>query len=194
MSGSKLTERYTTDQIEAELKRVRYKRGYRWALRSTVYTLLIAAAIAVLVATLWMPVLRIYGSSMTPTLNNDEIVLTVKSGTFERGDICAFYYNNKLLVKRIIGCPGDWINIDEDGTVYINGEPYDEPYVKEKALGDCDIELPFQVPEERYFVMGDDRPVSVDSRSTAIGAVAVDQIIGKIVFRLWPLSSAGAVH
>ena len=193
MSSSKPTERYTVAQIEQELKRVRYKRGYRWALRSTVYTLLIAAAIAVLVATLWMPVLRIYGSSMTPTLNNDEIVLTVKSGTFERGDICAFYYNNKLLVKRIVGCPGDWINIDEDGSVFINGEPYDEPYVKEKALGDCNIELPFQVPEERYFVMGDDRPVSVDSRSTAIGAVAVDQIIGKIVFRLWPLNAAGPV-
>lgn len=194
MTTAERPQRYTPAQIEDEIKRVRYRRGYRWALRSTLYTLLIAAAIAVLVATLWMPVLRIYGSSMTPTLNNDEVVVTVKSGSFERGDICAFYYNNKLLVKRIIGCPGDWINIGEDGTVFINGEPFDEPYVKEKALGDCTVELPFQVPEERYFVMGDDRPISLDSRSSAIGAVAVDQIIGKIVYRLWPVSAMGPVH
>ncbi|MBQ6335884.1 MAG: signal peptidase I [Ruminococcus sp.] len=187
-------QRYTTEEIAEELGRVRYKGGYRWALRSTIYTLVIAAALAVLVATLWMPVLRIYGSSMTPTLMNNEIVLSVKGGEFKRGDICAMYYNNKVLVKRIVGCPGEWVNIDKDGNVFINGTLLDEPYVQEKALGDCDIELPFQVPEDHYFVMGDDRPVSVDSRHESIGAVAVDQIIGKIMCRLWPLDKIGTVE
>lgn len=186
--------RYTTEEIAEELGRVRYKGGYRWALRSTIYTLVIAAALAVLVATLWMPVLRIYGSSMTPTLMNNEIVLSVKGGEFKRGDICAMYYNNKVLVKRIVGCPGEWVNIDKDGNVFINGTLLDEPYVQEKALGDCDIELPFQVPEDHYFVMGDDRPISVDSRHESIGAVAVDQIIGKIMCRLWPLDKIGTVE
>ena len=187
-------QRYTTEEIAEELGRVRYKGGYRWALRSTIYTLVIAAALAVLVATLWMPVLRIYGSSMTPTLMNNEIVLSVKGGEFKRGDICAMYYNNKVLVKRIVGCPGEWVNIDKDGNVFINGTLLDEPYVQEKALGDCDIELPFQVPEDHYFVMGDDRPVSVDSRHESIGAVAVDQIIGKIMCRLWPVDKIGTVE
>lgn len=186
--------RYTTEEIAEELGRVRYKGGYRWALRSTIYTLVIAAALAVLVATLWMPVLRIYGSSMTPTLMNNEIVLSVKGGEFKRGDICAMYYNNKVLVKRIVGCPGEWVNIDKDGNVFINGTLLNEPYVQEKALGDCDIELPFQVPEDHYFVMGDDRPISVDSRHESIGAVAVDQIIGKIMCRLWPLDKIGTVE
>lgn len=186
--------RYSTKEISEELNRVRYRGGYHWALRSTIYTLVIAAALAVLVATLWMPVLRIYGSSMTPTLRNNEVVLSVKGGEFKRGDICAMYYNNKVLVKRIIGCPGDWVNIDTDGNVYINGELLDEPYVGEKALGECTVELPFQVPEEKYFVMGDDRPISLDSRSEAIGAVAVDQIIGKIICRLWPLDKLGTVQ
>lgn len=186
--------RYSTKEISEELSRVRYRSGYRWALRSTAYTLVIAAALAALVATLWTPVLRIYGSSMTPTLRNDEIVLSVKGGEFSRGDICAMYYNNKVLVKRIIGCPGDWVNIDNDGNVYINGEMLDEPYVQEKALGECSVELPFQVPEEKYFVMGDDRPISLDSRSEAIGAVAVDQIIGKIMCRVWPLDKFGTVE
>lgn len=186
--------RYTTEEIAEELGRVRYKGGYRWALRSTIYTIVIAAALAVLVATLWMPVLRIYGSSMTPTLMNNEIVLSVKGGEFKRGDICAMYYNNKVLVKRIVGCPGEWVNIDKDGNVFINGTLLDEPYVQEKALGDCDIELPFQVPEDHYFVMGDDRPISVDSRHESIGAVAVDQIIGKIMCRLWPLDKIGTVE
>ena len=188
------TPRYSTEEISKELKRVRYRSGYRWALRSTIYTLLIAAALAVLVATLWMPVLRIYGNSMTPTLENGEIVVSVKDGEFKAGEICALYYNNKLLVKRIIGCPGDWVNIDRDGNVYINGELLDEPYVKDKALGDCTVEMPFQVPEERYFVMGDDRAISLDSRNAAIGAVSVDQIVGRILYRVWPINKLGEVH
>ncbi len=178
-------------QLEAELKRVQYRRRYRTVFRSTVYTLITVAAIAVLVATLWLPVLQIYGSSMTPTLSDGNIVVSVKSGDFKTGDIIAFYYNNKILVKRIIAKSGDWVNIDEDGTVYINDKPIDEPYVSEKAFGECDIKLPYQVPESRVFVMGDHRSVSVDSRSTLVGCVAEEQIVGKIVFRVWPLNEFG---
>lgn len=180
-------------QLEAELKRVQYKRRYATVLRSTVYTLIIVAAIAVLVATLWMPVLQIYGSSMTPTLSNGNIVVSVKSGDFQSGDVIAFYYNNKILVKRVIAGSGDWVNIEEDGTVYVNSEKLEEPYLTEKALGDCNIEMPYQVPESRLFVMGDHRSVSVDSRNTAVGCVAEEQIVGKIVFRVWPLNEFGKV-
>ncbi len=178
-------------QLEAELKRVQYRRRYRTVFRSTVYTLITVAAIAVLVATLWLPVLQIYGSSMTPTLSDGNIVISVKSGDFKTGDIIAFYYNNKILVKRIIAKSGDWVNIDKDGTVYVNDKPIDEPYVSEKAFGECDIKLPYQVPESRVFVMGDHRSVSVDSRSTLVGCVAEEQIVGKIVFRVWPLNEFG---
>lgn len=181
-------------QLEAELKRVQYKRRYATVLRSTVYTLITVAAIAVLVATLWMPVLQIYGSSMTPTLSNGNIVVSVKSGDFQTGDIIAFYYNNKILIKRVIAGPGDWVNIEEDGTVYVNNEKLEEPYLTEKALGDSNIEMPYQVPESRLFVMGDHRSVSVDSRSTAVGCVAEEQIVGKILFRVWPLNEFGNVE
>ncbi len=178
-------------QLEAELKRVQYRHRYRTVFRSTVYTLITVAAIAVLVATLWMPVLQIYGGSMTPTLSNGDIVISVKTGDFQTGDVIAFYYNNKILIKRIIAKPGDWVNIDKDGTVYVNDNPIDEPYISEKALGECDIEMPYQVPESRLFVMGDHRSVSVDSRSTLVGCVAEEQVVGKIVFRVWPLNEFG---
>ena len=180
-------------QLEAELKRERYKRRYRTVLRSTIYTLITVAAVAVLVATLWIPVLQIYGSSMTPTLSDGNIVVSVKSGDFQSGDIIAFYYNNKILIKRVIAGPGDWVNIEEDGMVYVNGKQLDEPYLTEKALGECNIELPYQVPESRLFVMGDHRSVSVDSRSTSVGCVAEEQIVGKIVFCVWPLNEFGKV-
>ena len=183
-----------TAGLEAELKRVMYRRNYRGTLRSTVYTLITVSAVAVLVAVLLLPVLRIYGSSMNPTLNEKEIVVSLKGSNFHTGDIVAFYYNNKILVKRVIANPGDWVDIDEKGVVYVNKQALDEPYVQEKALGDCDIELPFQVPEDHYFVMGDDRPISVDSRHESIGAVAVDQIIGKIMCWLWPLDKIGTVE
>lgn len=179
--------------LEVELKRVQYRKRYRIVLKSTVYTLITVAAIAVLVATLWMPVLQIYGNSMTPTLSNGNIVVSVKADDFRNGDIIAFYYNNKILIKRVIAGPGDWVDIKEDGTVYVNSEKLDEPYLTEKALGDCNIELPYQVPESRLFVMGDHRSVSVDSRNTAVGCVAEEQIVGKIVFRVWPLNEFGGI-
>jgi len=184
----------TAGQLEAELKRVEYRNRYRSVLNSTIYTLIVVAAISILVATLWLPVLQIYGNSMTPTLQDGEIIFTVKTSELEPGDITAFYYNNKILIKRIICGPGDWIDIDEDGTTYVNDVQLEEPYLTEKALGDCNITLPFQVPDGRYFVMGDHRSTSVDSRNTAVGCVAQEQIVGKIVFRIWPLSRMGTVH
>ena len=182
------------DQLEGELRRERYKRRYSAVLKSTVYTLITVAAIAVLVATLWMPVLQIYGNSMTPTLTEGDIVLTVKNSDFNQGDIIAFYYGNKLLVKRCIACPGSWVNIDDDGNVYVDGQLLDEPYVDEKALGDTNIELPYQVPDERYFVLGDHRATSVDSRNSTVGCVSDEQIVGQIVYRVWPLPLFGKMN
>lgn len=183
----------TSQQLEEELKRSSYRHRYRLALKSTIYTLITVAALAILVATLWMPVLRIYGNSMTPTMQDGEIIFTVKTSDLKPGDIVAFYYNNKILVKRVICGPGDWINILEDGTVYVNEVRLDEPYLAEQALGDCDIELPYQVPDGKIFVMGDHRSTSVDSRNTAVGCVAQEQIVGKILFRIWPLKRFGIV-
>lgn len=178
----------SVEQLKTELHREQYKKRYQQLLRSTVYTLVVVAAIAVLVATLWLPVLQIYGNSMTPTLQDGEIIFTVKTSDFEPGDIVAFYYNNKILVKRVICGPGDWVNIDEDGNVFVNEVRLEEPYLVERALGDCNIELPYQVPDNRIFVMGDHRSTSVDSRNTSVGCVAQEQIVGKILFRIWPLN------
>lgn len=184
----------TTAQIEAELKRTNFRKRYRSVLRSTIYALITVAAVAVLVATLWMPVLRTYGGSMAPTLVDGNIVLSVKASDLQPGDIVAFYYNNKILVKRVIASSGDWVNLTEDGTVYVNGTELEEPYLVEKAFGDCDIELPYQVPESRIFVMGDHRSVSVDSRNSAIGCIAEEQIVGRLILRLWPLDSFGFLN
>ncbi len=184
----------TSAQIEKELGRHQYKRRYGSVLRSTVYTLITVAAVAVLVATLWMPVLQIYGSSMTPTFQDGDIVVSVKTGELQPGEVVAFYYNNNILVKRVIAGPGDWVDITEDGDVYVNNLLLDEPYLVEKALGECNIELPYQVPESRIFVMGDHRSVSVDSRNTAVGCVAEEQIVGKLVFTVWPISDFGMVE
>ena len=181
------------EQIEEERKRLRYRSRYRRTLKSTIAILVVVAAAAVLVATLWMPVLRIYGSSMVPTLSDGQIVVSVKTTDFQPGDIAAFYHGNKLLIKRYIAGPSDWVNIDNDGNVFINGVELDEPYLTEKAFGETNITLPYQVPDKRYFLMGDNRDVSIDSRNTAVGCVAADQIVGKVVFRIWPLREFGPV-
>ena len=180
-------ERPSVEQLENEISRIKYIKRYRAVLKSTLYTLITVAAVAVLVATLWLPILKIYGSSMAPTLQNGEIVMSVKSTNMEVGDIVAFYYNNKILVKRYIAGPGDWVEIDKQGTVYVNGQAMNEPYVETKALGDTDIEFPYQVPDGKIFVMGDKRADSVDSRNSAVGCVSEEQIVGIIVMRIWPL-------
>lgn len=184
----------TVQQLEAELKREKYRGRYWKMLRGTVAVLVVVAATAVLISNLLLPILRIYGSSMTPTLVNGNIVAAVRNGTYQRGDIIAFYYNNKILVKRVIGMPGEWVDMDENGNVTIDGEPLEEPYLTEKALGECDIELPYQVPEGRYFVMGDHRSVSSDSRSSQVGCISEEQIVGKLLFRLWPLDEIGPIE
>lgn len=179
------------EEIQSELKREQYKRRFRKLLRSTVNALIVVAAVAALIATLVFPVLQIAGNSMEPSLNDGNIVMLIKTDNLETGDLCAFYYSNKILIKRIIAGPGDYLWIDEDGTVFLNGEPLDEPYVKEKALGECDIEFPYQVPENSYFMMGDHRQTSIDSRSSVIGCISEDQIVGKIWYKIWPLSEFG---
>ena len=181
----------TTDQIRTELERVRYRRSFANTLRSTIFILIVVSASAVLIAVLLLPVLRIYGHSMNDTLDEGDVVVSIKGSTFKTGDIIAFYYNNKLLVKRVIGQPGDWVDIDEAGNVYVNQVMLEEPYLDSKAFGETNIELPYQVPESRIFVLGDNRDVSIDSRNTSVGCVAEEQIAGKIVFRVWPLDKMG---
>ena len=181
------------EELEAELKRMKYNKRYGSVLRSTVYALIIVAAVAILIAVLVFPVLWIHGSSMTPNLYDGNIVVCLKNSKYEVGDSIAFYYNNKILVKRVIARSGEWVDIDENGYVYVNGEKLEEPYVQDHALGECDIELPYQVPDGRVFVMGDHRSVSVDSRSTSVGCVSDEQIVGRLLFRVWPFKSIGLI-
>lgn len=179
----------TKRQVETERKRYRRQKAYNKALGGTIYVLTIVAAVAVLIATLVLPVLQIEGTSMEPTLSNGDIVLLTKTTRFDHGDLCGFTWNNKLLIKRVIGLPGDWIEIDTDGNIYLNGEKLDEPYVQQKDFGECDLEFPFQVPQEQYFVVGDMRESSIDSRNTLIGCIPKDQIVGKVFFRVWPFQN-----
>ena len=179
----------TKEQIESERKYYRWKKAYIKALSGTVYVLTIVAAIAVLISTLVLPVLQIEGTTMSPTLSNGDIVLLTKTTSFERGDICGFAWNNKLLIKRVIGLPGDWIEMDKDGTVYLNGVALDEPYAMQISYGECDLEFPYQVPQEQYFVLGDMRESSIDSRNTLVGCVENEQILGKLFLRVWPFSN-----
>lgn len=179
----------TKKQVETERKRYRRQKAYNKALGGTIYVLTIVAAVAVLIATLILPVLQIEGTSMEPTLTNGDIVLLMKTTQFDRGELCGFTWNNKLLIKRVIGTPGDWIEIDIDGTIYLNGDKLEEPYTQNKSLGECDLEFPFQVPQEQYFVVGDMRESSIDSRNTLIGCIPKEQIVGKVFFRIWPFQS-----
>lgn len=183
----------TAEQLNSEVRRINYRKNYVRTLYTTVASLIVVAAVAVLITMLFLPVLRVTGTSMTPTLLNNELLICSKRGDFETGDIVAFYYNNKILLKRIIGTAGDTIDIKEDGTVLLNGEELDEPYINEKALGECDIKLPYQVPDNRLFVMGDHRSVSIDSRSTSVGCIADEYVIGRVILRLWPFEAIGKV-
>ena len=187
------TQLPSSQEVEQELKREQYRTRYKRTLVSTVFALVTAAAAAVLVAALWLPVLEIFGASMTPTLGAGQYVVAVKDETPQTGDIIAFYYGNKVLVKRCIAGPGTWVDILEDGTVLLNGTELDEPYLTQKHFGICDLELPYQVPEGTYFLMGDERETSVDSRHSSVGCIAVDQIVGKIVYRVWPLDTFGPI-
>ena len=184
----------TVGQLEQELRRERHRRNYRATLRSTISALVIVAAVAVLISMLWLPVLQVVGESMTPSLYEGEIIISPKGSTFQKGDVIAFYYNNKILVKRVIANAGEWVNIDSDGNVFINYVPLDEPYVSEKAFGDCNITLPYQVPDGKIFVMGDHRATSSDSRNTAVGCVAEEQIVGRVMLRVWPLKKFGLIE
>lgn len=175
------------EDLQKELKREKYRRRFRKLLRSTVNALIVVAAVAAIIATLILPVLQIAGTSMEPGLNDGDVVLLVKSKNLKTGDLCAFYYSNKILIKRVIATPGDYIWIESDGTVFLNGEALDEPYIHQKSLGECDVEFPYQVPENSYFVMGDKRDTSIDSRSSVIGCVTEDQILGKIFCKFWPI-------
>lgn len=177
----------TADQLKAELARHRSRAGFMRMLYSTAASLIVVAALAVIISMLFLPVLRVTGTSMTPTLAKDELVVCKRRGDFKQGDIVAFYYNNKILLKRVIAVSGDTVDIKDDGTVYVNGKKLDEPYVKDKAFGECNISLPYQVPDQRIFVMGDHRSTSIDSRSTAIGCVSEEAVVGKVVMRIMPL-------
>ena len=193
MKGKQIESLPTSQQLEGELNRENLRHRYRHMVRSTISILVVVAAAAVLVSTILLPVLRVYGYSTEPTLTGGDIVVSWRIGSIDRGDIIAFHYNNKILIKRVIGLPGEWIDIDEAGNVTVDGVPLEEPYLTEKALGACDITLPYQVPEGRYFVLGDHRGTSSDSRNTALGCVSEEQILGRLVFRVWPFDKLGTV-
>lgn len=194
MKPKRKSDAPTLPQLEKELRREQYKNRYSSVLRSTISTLIIVAAFAILVATLWMPVLQIYGNSMDLTLEEGQMVVCSKGAEIEQGDLLAFYVGNHLLVKRVIAGPGDVVDITPNGTVYINGQELPEPYVTEKMKGECDVEYPYQVPEYSYFVMSDNRSNCVDSRASVVGCVAEEHIMGKVIFRIWPFDSFGKVE
>ena len=192
--AAKKVEVPSIELLEAELKRERYKSTYSRVLKSTIFSLLVVAAAAVIIAVLLMPVLQISGSSMTDTLQDGDIIVAMNGSRYGRGDVIAFYYNNNILIKRVIALAGDWVDIDEDGTVSVNGEVLEEPYVSDKALGDCNITLPYQVPDGKCFLMGDHRATSIDSRNTAVGCIGNDMVVGRLMLRVWPIREFGLIH
>lgn len=183
--GKENTELPLVEQVVAERKKLDSKAKFRHILKSTVSALIVAAAAAVLISMLFLPVIQVSGDSMKPTLSNGDIILLVKSKHFSTGELCCVSWQNKLLLKRVIGLPGDNIDIDEKGNVFLNGELLDEPYVISKSLGECDIDLPYTVPEGKLFVMGDQRETSIDSRNSAVGCIDYDQMVGRYLFRIW---------
>ena len=186
--------RPSLELIEKELARLKHKKSFRKAIVDTVAALVVIAAIAVLLSTMLVPVFRVYGRSMEPTLNEGEIIFSVKTNNIKSGDIVAFYYNNKVLIKRVIAKAGDWVELTEDNTVIVNDEVIEEPYAIGDNLAVTDIGMPYQVPDGRWFVMGDQRDISVDSRSTMVGPISHEQIIGKVTFKIWPLNSFGWIR
>ncbi|SDP03718.1 signal peptidase I [Streptococcus equinus] len=194
MKMDKKVELPTTSEIEELYKKAKYRKIFMEKIRSTVFMLVVVAAFAILVAMLYLPTLRIYGKSMRGTLDSGDIVLAVKSNHFKTGDIVAFYYNNNILVKRVIAESGDWVNITKDGTVYVNDKKIKEPYIENKAYGETNIKFPYQVPENRIFVLGDNRKVSIDSRNTSVGTVSDEQLVGKLILRIWPLSDISTLN
>ncbi len=194
MNGLHTAQIPSEEAVAAERERLQYQKKYRQTLRTTIYALVVVAAIAVLLATMFLPVLQVSGTSMEPTLSDNDIIVLLKTSNFDTGDLIGFYYQNKILLKRVIAGPGDVVDIDEEGNVYVNDELLDEPYLTSRALGETDLTYPYQVPENRYFVMGDNRATSIDSRSSAIGCIEVDQIVGKVILRVYPLSSISLIH
>lgn len=194
MKKSAEIKRPNIEQLQTELNRLSYRSKYRKVLLSTIYTLIVVAAFSILISATFLPVLKIYGSSMTPTVSEGDIVVALKGSAFEKGDVIGLWYGDKLLVKRVIAGPGQWVNIDREGNVYVDDQLLDEPYLAEKAFGDCNIELPCQIPDDRYFVLGDHRATSQDSRNTVVGNIAKEQIVGRIIFRIWPFDRIGTVQ
>lgn len=193
MDEHKRNDMPDTAMVERELEREENKRRYRRTLMSTVFMLITAAAAAVLTAMLWMPVLQIYGASMSPTLQEGEIVVSVKGSEIRQGDVVAFYHGNKLLVKRCIAVAGDWVTVHADGSITVNDVLLEEPYVTDPDFGASDVTYPYQVPDGKYFLVGDHRVSSVDSRHTAVGCIGSEDIVGEIVFRIWPFEAIGAL-